>query len=139
MTAFTRLSAAAILALIPASAFAETAGPAGTWRHPDQSIIKFYDCEGGLCAQIVKARDPNGRDAKNPDAGKRDQKIEGLVIMKGAQKLSDTEWHGKLYNPEDGSTYDGKVVLLSGQELNLKGCGLGGFVCRGETLSRVAN
>jgi uncharacterized protein (DUF2147 family) len=139
MTALTRLGAAAVLALIPATAFAQTDAPAGTWRHPDQSIIKFYGCEGGLCAQIVKARNPGAKDAKNPDSGKRDQKIDGLIIMKGAQKVSSTEWHGKLYNPEDGSTYDGKVVLLSGQELKLQGCGLGGFVCKGETLTRVAN
>lgn len=128
---FVRIGAAAALAVIPAVAFAQNDGPTGSWRHPDQSVIKIYECEGGLCAQIEKARDANALDARNPDAGKRSQKVEGLVIMKGAQKAGSGEWRGKLYNP-DGGTYDGKVIQVSGQELKLQGCGLGGFVCKGE-------
>jgi uncharacterized protein (DUF2147 family) len=139
MMIFTRIGAAAVLTLLPAVAFAANDGPAGSWSHPDQSVIKFYECEGGLCAQIEKARDANALDAKNPDAGKRNQKVEGLVIMKGAQKTGSSEWHGKLYNPDDGGVYDGKVILISGQELKLQGCGLGGFVCKGETLKRAGN
>lgn len=139
MMTFTRTTAAAVLALLPAAAFAANDGPAGSWRHPDQSVIKFYECGGGLCAQIEKARDANALDAKNPDAAKRSQKVEGLVIMQGAQKKGGSEWHGKLYNPDDGGTYDGKVILISGQELKLQGCGLGGFVCKGETLTRAGD
>jgi uncharacterized protein (DUF2147 family) len=137
MTAFTRLGAAAVLFLFPGSAFAD--GPAGTWRHPNNALIKFYECGGGMCAQLVKPKVPDERDVNNPDAGKRNQKMQGLVIMDGAKKVSNTEWRGKIYNPEDGGTYNGKGILSSSQELKLEGCALGGLVCNSETLSRVGN
>ncbi len=139
MRAFIRFAAAAAVALSPALAFAGGGSPTGTWRHPDSSQIKFYSCGGGLCAKIVKATNPGERDVNNPDAAKRNRKVQGLVIMSGAKKVSNNNWRGKLYNPDDGSTYTGKVILLSNKELKLQGCALGGLVCKGETLSRIAN
>ena len=137
MTAFTRLGMAAALVLFPALAFAEGDGPAGTWRDSENSLIKVYDCGAGLCAQILKAKSPDQRDENNPESGKRNQKLQGLVIMNGAQKAGNAEWHGKLYNPKDGSTYDGKIIFLSNQQLKLQGCAW--LICQGETLSRVGN
>ncbi len=139
MTAFTRLGMAAALFLVPALAFAGDSAPIGTWRNPDSTEIKIYNCGTGLCAQIVKALSPEDRDGNNPDTKKKNQKIQGLVIMSGAQQAGSNEWHGKLYNPKDGGTYDGKLILLSAQQLKLQGCALGGLVCKGETLSRAGD
>ena len=79
MTALTRLGTAAVLALIPATAFAQTDAPAGTWRHPDQSLIKFYGCEGGLCAQIVKAHNPGAKDTKKLNSENGIRKLRVLL------------------------------------------------------------
>lgn len=46
-------------------------------------------------------------------------------------------WKGKVYNAEDGKTYSGRMTLEGANKLSLKGCVLGGLICRGETWSRV--
>ncbi|MGY4308283.1 uncharacterized protein (DUF2147 family) [Bradyrhizobium sp. USDA 4369] len=137
MKTLMRLAVVAAALIVPAIAHAE--GPAGTWRHPDSTLMKFYNCGGGLCAQIVKNSTPGQRDVNNPDSAKKDRPLDGLVVMSGAQKVGGTEWSGKLYNPDDGKTYSGKIVLQSNTELKLQGCVLGGLVCKGETLSRVGD
>ena len=101
--------------------------------------MKFYNCGAGLCAQIAKNNTPGQRDENNPDAGKRGRLLDGLVLMAGAQKISNTEWRGSLYNPDDGKTYGGKVIVLSNTEMKLQGCVLGGLVCKGDSLSRVGD
>ena len=55
--------------------------------------------------------------------------------MSGASKSGENTWKGDLLNVEDGQTYSG-VVTLTGGGLSLKGCVLGGIICKGETWSR---
>ena len=112
--------------VVAASATAALAGDAtGTWRRPSTgTVVNFYDCGANLCAKIVAVK----------DASK--QSTVGTVIMPGAKKVSDNKWEGDLLNTEDGKTYSGVVTLDSGG-LMLKGCILGGFICKGETWSRV--
>ena len=116
------LPAAALLI----GATAAWAGDAtGTWIRPSTgTTVKFYNCGSNLCAKIVGVKN------------KAKQGEVGTVIMSGAKKVSENQWEGDLLNTEDGQTYSGKVTL-SGGGLTLKGCVLGGLVCKGETWSRV--
>ena len=110
----------------------------GTWRHPDNgSNISVYQCGAGLCAKVVKVADPSRKDEKNPDAKLRTRPVVGVVIMSGAKKTGDKTWAGKLYNTQDGETYNGTVTVVSKNTLKLEGCVLGGLVCQGPTWSRV--
>lgn len=123
------LAGAAALALVTASAGAVGGAndPHGVWLRPDGGEqFSFYDCDGGLlCAKLVSV-------AKEEDA-----KAVGTVILRGAAKSGPNEWKGKLYNAQDGKTYEGYVILRSANELRLKGC-LWGVLCSGETWTRVA-
>jgi uncharacterized protein (DUF2147 family) len=116
-------TAAAIVTLCVGAtvAFAQ-ASPFGTWTRPSTGAkVNFYDCSGKLCAKVVSSKN------------KAD---EGKVIMTGAAKTSDTTWKGDLLNLEDGKTYSGVVTMESANGLNLKGCALGGLVCKGETWTK---
>jgi uncharacterized protein (DUF2147 family) len=123
--------------LMPASA--QTAEDAfGVWEHPDNgSHVRISKCGGGLCATIVKVRDPSRTDDKNPDPAKRDRPIKGITIMSGAKKSGNASWSGKLYNTQDGETYSGTLTVLSKNQLKLEGCVLGGLICQGPTWTRV--
>lgn len=113
-------------AAIPASADAG-GDPHGVWLRPEGGVqFSFYDCGGLLCAKVIAA--------KNPE----DQASIGTVILRGAKQSGPNEWKGKLYNSEDGKTYDGFISLKSTNELSLKGC-LWGVLCSGETWKRVAS
>lgn len=116
------LAAAALLTL-SVSAFA--ADPFGTWTRPSTGAqISFYECSGKLCAKVVAVKDQTKKD------------MVGKVIMTGAAKSGDNAWKGDLLNLEDGNTYSGTVTLLSASALNLKGCALGGLICKDETLKK---
>ncbi len=110
----------------------------GVWRHPDNgSLVRTYECGGGLCAKVVKVQDPSRKDVHNPNPDLRSRPIEGIVIMNGARKTGDNTWEGQLYNTRDGKTYSGVVTLKGPQKLELEGCVLGGLFCKGVTWSRV--
>lgn len=110
----------------------------GVWLHPDNgSHIRISKCGGGLCATIVKVKDPSRTDEKNPDPKLRSRKVQGLTIMRGAKKTGDKTWSGKLYNTTDGETYNGTVTVVSKDKLKLEGCVLGGLICQGPTWSRI--
>jgi uncharacterized protein (DUF2147 family) len=138
-TLFLSLLVAGAAGLSSGAAHAQSADDAfGTWRHPDNgSHISVYQCGGGLCAKVVKVADPSRKDEKNPDPKLRTRSVVGVVIMSGAKKSGDKAWSGKLYNTQDGQTYNGTVTVVSKNTLKLEGCVLGGLVCQGPTWSRV--
>ncbi len=126
-----RLSAAgAALLLLAAPVGAvgapEPNDPHGVWLRPEGGEqFSFYDCGALLCAKLVSVKKPE------------DEKSIGTVILRGAARSGPNEWKGKLYNAQDGKTYDGFITIKSANELRLKGC-LWGFLCSGETWTRVS-
>ena len=136
-----RLIFAAILVSVLASlpAVAQKAEDAfGVWKHPDNgSHIQISKCGGGLCAKIIKVRDPSRTDVKNPDPAQRKRSIMGITIVNGAEKSGDATWSGNIYNTQDGQTYGGVLTVLSKDKLKLEGCVLDGLICQGPTWSRI--
>jgi uncharacterized protein (DUF2147 family) len=119
------ISAAAAAIALVASTSAFAAEPFGTWTRPSSGTqVSFYDCGGKLCGKVVGVKDQTKKDTI------------GKVIMSGAAKSGDNTWKGDLLNLEDGKTYSGVVTLEGPKALNLKGCALGGLVCKGETWTR---
>jgi uncharacterized protein (DUF2147 family) len=126
MMSGTSLMKTLIAATMLTGALAGTAAavePYGVWMRPSTGTqVRFYDCSGKLCGKIVGVKDQS-----------RKSEI-GTVILPGAAKSGANEWKGDLLNTENGKTYSG-VVALEGKGLNLKGCV--GFICQGETWTRV--
>ena len=118
---------------------AQTAEDAyGVWRHPDTgSHVKIAACGGGVCATIVKVTEAGKKDVKNPDAKLRTRPLQGVTIMSGGKKTGAATWSGKLYNTQDGETYNGTITVVDKDHLKLQGCVLGGLICQGPTWTRV--
>lgn len=105
---------------------ASAADPYGSWIRPSTGTkVDFSNCGGKLCAKVTAVKDQKMKDSV------------GKSIMSGATKTSDNTWKGDLLNLEDGKTYSGIVTLEGPNALNLKGCALGGLVCKGETWQRA--
>jgi uncharacterized protein (DUF2147 family) len=103
-----------------------TNDPRGLWLRPEGGIqFSFYDCDGLLCAKVVAAENAE------------DKASIGTVILRGAKQTGPNEWKGKLYNAEDGKTYDGVITIDKPGELTLQGC-LWGVVCSDETWKRIS-
>ncbi len=119
------LAPVAAIALLASPAAAASNDPHGVWLRPEGGEqFSFYDCGSQLCAKLISVKKAS------------DQGAVGTVILRGAVKSGANEWKGKLFNTDDGKTYDG-IITVGATELRLKGC-LWGMLCSGETWKRVA-
>ena len=134
-------SSAAAIAFLGASTLAAFAvDPTGTWLS-ENGTVSVTNCGGGLCATIVSLKEPidpqTGRpktDSRNPDPGKRNRPLVGVQFITGMQPQGANKWSGRLYNVEDGNTYDASLSLEGANTLKLQGCVL--FMCKTRTMTR---
>jgi uncharacterized protein (DUF2147 family) len=120
--------------------------PSGTWlTEGGKSQVRLAHCGEALCGRIQWLKEPSDpatgkpkRDVRNPDPGKRDRAIVGVDILLG-MRSGDTpdQWAGDIYNPEDGKTYQARLTLQDARTLQVKGCVLGGLICKSQAWSRV--
>lgn len=116
----------------------------GKWYTTDKgAIVEIYECGSKVCGKITWLKDPNKEDGtpktdeNNPDASKHNNPIIGLNMLKGFEKDGEYQWEdGKIYDPENGKTYDCKMTL-EGNVLKVRGyVGISMFG-RTETWSKV--
>ena len=106
----------------------------GNWLVKDQTaVIRIAPCADALCGTIAWTSQP-GLDENNPDPGKRDRPIVGTQIIVGMKPAGGNRWDGEIYNPENGKTYSGHIILLSPDVLRIEGCLL--IFCGGENWTR---
>jgi len=126
------VSVVALLAAMAAMPRAQADEPSavGYWVTPEGgSVVQISPCDSGLCGVIVGLRltrkpTDNPLDIKNPDAGKRNQPLCGLVMAGSLKpvKGSSTKWEdGWVYDPDGGSTYTAEMKLDGPDTLKLRG------------------
>lgn len=136
------LSAIGPKLLVPAYA----ADPFGTWyTEAKDSQVRISNCGGALCGALVWLKEPNdpdtGRpktDKNNADASKHNRPLLGVPIVL-AMKPSGTpdQWNGQVYNAQDGKTYTGSFTMTGANTAQLKGCVLGGLICKSQAWTRA--
>jgi uncharacterized protein (DUF2147 family) len=129
-----------VLALLTANA-ARAGDPSGTWRMANGKVtVRISDCGGKLCGWIVglkKPLDKNGRpktDKDNPNPALRNRPLIGLALLNGLRPAGANRWEGRIYNPDDGRTYDARMRLDGGAML-IKGCVL--VFCKSQKFVRI--
>jgi uncharacterized protein (DUF2147 family) len=108
----------------------------GTWNTEDsEAKVEIYQCADKFCGKIVWLKDPNYEpgskdgtpgtpkvDHKNPDPALRSRPVLGMPFMIDFAYIGGNEWKGgRLYDPEKGKTYSGKLTLVSPNQLDLRG------------------
>jgi uncharacterized protein (DUF2147 family) len=113
--------------------------PTGDWKVADGvANIRVAECNGAMWGVVVWEQKAGGIDHNNPDASKRSRPTLGMPILLNMKKKPGKEaWEGQVYNAKDGKLYDSTIKLASPDQLEIQGCVLG-FLCGGETWSRVA-
>jgi uncharacterized protein (DUF2147 family) len=101
----------------------------GIWlRDTGTSKIRIAPCGDALCGTVIWESEPK-KDENNPDESKRSRPINGTRIFFNMKPNGENKWSGSAYNPEDGKTYSGNMIL-DGSTLITKGCVLGGLICK---------
>ena len=98
----------------------------GTWlRENGESRVRFAKCGEAICGTVVWLRNP--AESKS-SVGQR--------VFYDMRPNGTNSWAGQAFNPEDGKTYSGKMIL-SGNALTTAGCIAGGWICRSVNWSRT--
>ena len=123
---------------------AEGASPAGTWlTEKGDARIQVSRCGKGICGKVVWLQDPinpaTGKphtDDKNPNPKLAKRPMIGVQLFIGMNPTGPDSWAGRIYNADDGGTYDSKVKVTGPSSLRVEGCV--GSLCGGETWTRVS-
>jgi uncharacterized protein (DUF2147 family) len=101
-------------AAIPAAA---PTTPVGIWStEENKGRVRVEPCGENLCGYAVNTG----------------EKI--LINM----KPSDTNWTGRIHDPDSGRNYDSTITMKGPNALRVQGCAFGGLFCGGQTWSRVS-
>src|SRR5262249_34697928 len=128
---------------VPGPALA--AGPLGTWRTGDKKAkVRSANGGGPICglrAGVHEPLDPETKkpklDKRNADASKQSRPLIGIPIVLNMKPGNAPQtWEGDVYNAEDGKTYSGSFALTGANTAQLKGCVLGGLICKAQTWTR---
>ena len=139
------ITVAAVALALTALAPARAADPLGTWFTGDKKAkVRIVNCGDALCGTLAWLAEPNDpetnqpkTDKNNTDAAKRDRPLLGIPIVLNMKPSGDDKWQGKVYNAEDGGTYTGSFTMLGANKAQLKGCVMGGIICKGQTWTRA--
>lgn len=101
---------------------------AGVWLTADgKAHIEISSCGEKFCGKIVWLKEPqkNGLpviDDKNPDEKLRGRPVLGMELMYGFVYDGDDVWtSGRVYDPESGDEYRGKLTLVDADTMELRG------------------
>lgn len=113
----------------------------GVWIPKDgKSHVKIEKIGTKYFGKVVWLKEPNDpktglpeTDDKNPDPALRNQPIMGLRFMKDFKYVGNGVFKdGRVYDPNDGKTYCGKITIISPDEIDLRGS-ICGFSILGRT------
>ena len=136
ITATGVFSALALALILIAPAFA--GDPFGTWLTGDKKgKVHIVNCGGALCGTLVWLQEPIDPDTNKPktdkhnvDASKQGRPLLGVPIVLSMKPNGGDQWQGQVYNAEDGNTYSGSFTLTGPNTADLKGCVMGGLICK---------
>jgi uncharacterized protein (DUF2147 family) len=132
----------ALILIAPALA----ADPFGTWLTGDKKgQVRIVNCGGALCGTLVWLQEPIDPDTNKPktdkhnvDAGKQGRPLLGVsIVLNMKPSEAANKWDGEVYNAEDGSTYSGSFTMTGANTAELKGCVMGGLICKTQTWTRA--
>lgn len=141
-------AASALVALFSVSAVgvANAVMPVtGTWLSADGGTkVRVSECGSNkLCGRVVWLNEPidpaTGKpktDKRNSDPAKRSRPLIGVPVVNGMTPSGDNKWSGKIYNADDGKTYDAHVTLVSADAMRVQGCVLS-VLCKSQTWKRA--
>ena len=110
------------------TAQAQSPGPVGVWMHENQRIqVEITPCGEQLCGKIVWFKNPvdvDGQprdDEHNPRAALRSRPLMGMTVLQGVRRAGENDWvGGKIYNPDDGKTYDANLTMQQDGSLRVR-------------------
>lgn len=108
----------------------------GAWYNAEKDAqIEIVRCGEKYCGKVIWLKEPNypegskdgaagtpKLDHNNPEPALRKMPIIGLQIVHDFSYVKENSWiRGRVYDPKNGKTYQGKMTLVSPNQLSLRG------------------
>lgn len=126
-----KLMLAGVMAMLGSAAFGADAIE-GTWQtEVDDGAyghIVIAPCGPAFCGKIGASFKEDGTEYDSGNKGK--------MIVIDMVPAGDGTYEGSVYRPSNDKTYVGNIVV-SGDNLKLAGCVLGGLICAKQSWTRV--
>ena len=108
----------------------------GDWRTaPDDNgntgIIRITQCGQALCGTLIQAFDGSGNVMQSDNVGRR-------LVWDTSPTGEPGQYRGMIHSPDRGRDYRSRLQL-TGNNLSVSGCVMGGAVCREGGVWRRAN
>jgi uncharacterized protein (DUF2147 family) len=106
-----------------AASASDISTPVGTWKTIDdqtgkpKSIVQIYEQGNELQAkvlQVLQSDEGPHPICRKCDGSRKNQPVEGMVIMWGVSKDGDVWDGGKILDPHNGKTYKVRLTLEDG-------------------------
>ena len=141
----TAIIASAIAVALVGAGTAHAADPIGTWLTGDKKgRVRIVNCGGAICGTLVWLAEPIDPETHHPKTDKHNSNASlqgrpllGIPIVLNMKPNGGNKWEGQVYNAEDGGTYTGSFTMDGPNTAELKGCVMGGLICKGQTWTRT--
>jgi uncharacterized protein (DUF2147 family) len=134
MRSFIRLAVLALTASTAAAA--QTPLEGGLWMNPHGTVaVRTGACGGKLCGWVAWADADSLADAR--DAGV--ERLVGTELLENYVPDGPGAWSGTVFVPDKGRRFSSEINQLSPDRLKIKGCILGGLICRSQVWTRIGH
>jgi len=124
-----------------ALAFAGQTAPAapsvdGVWVNPKGTVqVRTGSCGDKICGWIVWASPKAQEDARKKGVAQ----LIGTALLRSYRPTDQGHWAGQVFVPDMQAAYYSTITMVDAQTLNIKGCVLGGLLCKAQIWRRVAS
>ena len=108
----------------------------GVWVNPAGTVqVRAGSCGDKICGWIVWASAQAQADARKKGVNQ----LIGTALLRSYHATTRGHWTGEVYVPDMQSTFYSTITMVDPQTLNIKGCILGGLLCKSQLWRRVAS
>ena len=107
------------LATMGGPAMGAAPAPTGIWLTASGNLeVKVAPCGAELCGTVAKVL--SNQSMAHPGVALKAAPAAGLKILDGLEAKGDGAWAGKIYNRENGKTYDCRITLPAADRMELR-------------------
>lgn len=105
----------------------------GIWHNPKNSVaVKTGACGDKLCGWVIRASEK----AKTDVASKGYPPLLGTALLRDYKASGKGRWSGQVYVPDMGRAFGSTVTMIDADTINVRGCLIGGFICKSQIWRR---
>ena len=107
----------------------------GIWANPSQNVtIRIGRCSDTRCGRVISASAHAREEAA--DAGTPD--LIGTELMSNLEQVGPGAWRADIFVPDKNIRAEGDLHLAGPRELEVRGCAMGGLICKSQIWTRVS-